>query len=136
MSDKMRPAPAYNAFPMSTYANLAEISPLPIWDGVIARAVEGRELTMAIVELAPNSHVATHQHSNEQIGIVLKGTLTFTIDGERRTLGAGDTYTIAGNVVHEATAGPEGAVVIDVFAPVRADWKRLAPGAPQAPLWP
>lgn len=59
----------------------ADIRPLPIWDGVIARAVEGLEMTRAVVELAPNSHVAAHQHLNEQIGIVLKGTLTFTIMG-------------------------------------------------------
>jgi quercetin dioxygenase-like cupin family protein len=121
---------------MSVFKNLAEIGPLPIWSGVAARAVEGREMTLAVVELEPNSHVSQHQHPNEQIGVVLKGTMTFTIGGEKRDLAAGDTYCIPGNVPHEALTGPDGAVVIDCFAPVRADWKKFAPEAPSRPVWP
>ncbi len=121
---------------MSTFANLTDIGPLPIWDGVLARVVEGREMTLAIVELAPNSVVAEHQHPNEQLGIVLKGSMVFTIGGERRTLTAGDTYVIPGDVPHAAVTGPGGAVVVDVFAPVRADWKRFEPHRPAPPVWP
>ena len=40
------------------------------------------------------------------------------------------------NVLHEATAGPEGTVVLDVFAPVRQDWVDLAPAEPRKPRWP
>ena len=40
------------------------------------------------------------------------------------------------NVPHEATAGPEGAVVIDVFAPVREDWVALDEAEPREPRWP
>jgi quercetin dioxygenase-like cupin family protein len=121
---------------MSVFKRLADIGPLPIWGGVLARAVEGKEMTLAIVELQPNSHVVQHQHPNEQIGVVLQGTMTFTIGGEKRDLAAGDTYCIPGNVPHEALTGPGGAVVIDCFAPVRADWKQFAPEAPSRPLWP
>ena len=73
---------------------------------------------------------------NEQLGIILKGRLTFTIGGETRELGPGDTYEIPANVPHEAKAGPEGAVAIDVFSPVRADWDRFVPIAPCPPFWP
>ena len=118
------------------FKNLADIGPLHIWSGVVARAVEGKEMTLAIVELDPGSHVMQHQHPNEQIGVVLKGTMTFTIGGERRDLVAGDTYCIPGNVPHEALTGPDGAVVVDCFAPVRDDWRKFAPGAPAPPLWP
>jgi hypothetical protein len=31
------------------------------------------------------------------------------------------------------TAGPDGAVVIDVFAPVRGDWEELEKSAPREP---
>lgn len=121
---------------MQTFANLTDIGPLPIWDGVLARVVEGREITLAIVELAPDSVVAEHQHANEQLGIVLKGSMVFTIGGERRALAAGDTYIIPANVRHDAVTGPGGAVVVDVFAPVRADWKRFEPRRPEPPIWP
>jgi quercetin dioxygenase-like cupin family protein len=66
----------------------------------------------------------------------LKGSMAFRVGGERRELVAGDTYCIPGNVPHDVVAGPGGAVAIDVFSPVRADWAQFQPGPPQEPLWP
>jgi quercetin dioxygenase-like cupin family protein len=93
-------------------------------------------MSFTVVELAPHSVVAEHQHPNEQIGIVLQGSLTFTIGGETRLIRAGDTYNIPGGVPHDAVAGPDGTVVIDVFSPVRADWSRFEKRSPRAPVWP
>jgi hypothetical protein len=39
-------------------------------------------------------------------------------------------------VPHEATAGSDGCVLIDVFAPVREDWVALEPTNPREPRWP
>jgi len=58
------------------------------------------------------------------------------IAGGKRELKAGDTYTIPSNVPHEATAGPQGATVVDVFAPLRADWEKLDRLDPFPPDWP
>jgi quercetin dioxygenase-like cupin family protein len=41
---------------------------------------------------------------------------------EERTLGPGGTWRIEAKAPHTAQAGPEGAVVIDVFSPPRDDW--------------
>jgi len=121
---------------MSLFRPLGEIAPLPIWPGILARVVEGKDITFAIVELDGGAVAARHQHANEQLGIVLRGTMRFDIGGEVRELRAGDTYEIPANVWHEATAGPEGAVVIDVFAPIRADWHRFSPTEKRTPIWP
>ena len=121
---------------MSAFRDLGDIRPLPIWDGIVARAVEGEEMTMAIVELEPNAVAAEHSHANEQLGIVLSGSMTFRIGDETRDIGPGATYRILADVPHTATAGPEGCVVIDVFAPPRSDWSRFEPLEPRAPLWP
>lgn len=121
---------------MSAFTSLKDIPPSPIWTGILARAVHGRELTVAVVELAPNSVVASHAHANEQLGVVLRGTMRFTIDGESRDLVAGDLYTIPSNAPHDAVTGPEGAVVVDVFAPVREEWRAMEPIAPDQPTWP
>lgn len=118
------------------FARLREIAPLPIWDGILARVVEGRDITFAIVELDPHAIAAQHQHPNEQVGLVLRGSIRFTIGDETRDLREGDTYVIPSGVAHEAVAGPDGAVVIDVFAPIRADWHRHQPQAPRTPIWP
>ena len=121
---------------MSAFKSLADIPALPIWTGVLARAVEGREMTFAIVELDADAVVAQHQHANEQMGIILQGSLRFNIGDESRELRAGDTYVIAGGMPHDAIAGPEGAVVVDVFSPVRADWRQFSPGTVKDPRWP
>ena len=121
---------------MPTFTSLAEIGPQRIWEGVLARVVQGDLVSFAVVELAPNSVVREHQHPNEQVGIVLQGSLTFTIGGEARVLRPGDMYNIPGGVPHQAVTAPGGCVVIDVFSPVRADWERFAKEEAQPPVWP
>ena len=102
--------------PMSNLENLADLPLLEIWgDAVRARRVEGERITLAIVELAPNAVVPEHRHAAEQLGMVIRGQMHFTVDGETRDLGPGGTWRILGDRPHDVVAGPEGAVVIDVF---------------------
>jgi unsaturated pyranuronate lyase len=80
--------------------------------------------------------VPEHQHANEQLGLVLRGSVRFRVGDEERELGPGGTWRIPPDVPHEVVAGPEGAEVIDAFAPARADWASLDRGAPSPPRWP
>lgn len=121
---------------MGALDELGGIRPLKVWDGVIARALEGDRLSLAVVELDPGSVVPEHSHENEQLGMVLSGSLEFRVGDEVRDLGPGGTWRISANTPHEVRTGPEGAVVIDVFAPVRADWQGLESLDPQTPRWP
>ena len=54
---------------MSLFRSLGDIAPLPIWSGILARVVEGKDITFAIVELDAGAVAARHQHPNEQLGI-------------------------------------------------------------------
>lgn len=122
---------------MSNLKDLAEYPLLEIWgDDVRARRVQGERITLAIVELAPNAVVPEHRHAAEQLGMVIRGQMHFTVDGETRDLGPGGTWRILGDRPHDVVAGPEGAVVIDVFTPVRSDWddRPIVDGVP--PRWP
>ena len=121
---------------MAGFDDLRELPLRRIWDGIHARLVNGERLSLGIVELDPGAVVGRHDHEHEQLGLVLRGRMTFTIGGETRIVGPGETWTIPSNVPHEATAGPDGAVVIDVFAPVREDWASLEAAQPRAPRWP
>jgi quercetin dioxygenase-like cupin family protein len=119
---------------MSAFDDLREIVPLQIWTGVVGRAVAGKEATLVALELDPDTKVPEHQHVNEQTGILLRGTLTFTIGDETKALTPGATWVIPANVPHGVHAGPDGAFIIELFAPPRADWdglERLEPGTPQ-----
>ena len=121
---------------MSAFEELERLAPLPIWDGIVARAVVGERITLTVVELDPGAVVAEHSHENEQLGIVLRGSISFRVGDETRELGPGATWTIPSNTPHYAVAGPDGAVLVDVFSPPREDWARLAPLQHRPPLWP
>lgn len=121
---------------MSTFLELHGIRPHVLREGVAARAVTGERMTLAVVDLEPNATVPEHKHENEQLGFVISGSITMRVGSEKRELHAGDTYTIPSNVPHEAAAGHEGASVVDVFAPPRADWAALKREAPSPGRWP
>ena len=92
---------------------------------------------MALIELEPGAVVPEHRHPQEQVGVLLTGSMTFVIDGEEKTFGPGGTWTIRGDVPHSVEAGPEGAVLYEIFSPTReADWAGIAREAPRAPRWP
>ena len=120
----------------NSFDSLADLRPYAIWDGVTARVVNGDRMTLASVDLGPDVAVPEHHHENEQLGFVLRGSLKFTIAGETRELRPGDTYVIPSHVLHHVVAGPEGCTVVDVFAPIRADWEKLPRPDPFPPDWP
>jgi quercetin dioxygenase-like cupin family protein len=121
---------------VSRFDQLAAIAPHRIWDGVLGRVVAGERVTFAVIELDPDAVVPEHAHENEQIGVLAAGSMRLRIGHEERDLEAGGTWHIPGNARHEATAGPDGAVAVEVFAPPRADWEALERVSSSSPIWP
>jgi quercetin dioxygenase-like cupin family protein len=122
---------------MSNLVDLETVAPLEVWgDAVRARRIEGERITLAVVELAPNALVPEHRHAAEQLGLVIRGSVRFTLDGETRELGPGGTWRILSDRPHEVLAGPDGAIVVDVFNPVRSDWEALRVLPVSSPAWP
>jgi quercetin dioxygenase-like cupin family protein len=121
---------------MADLRDIEDIDPLRIWDGVRGRRVEGERITMAVVELDANAHIPEHRHPNEQLGILLRGSMRFRIAEEERELRPGGTWRILADVPHEAHVGPDGAVCIDVFSPPREDWRALPVADERQIIWP
>jgi quercetin dioxygenase-like cupin family protein len=122
---------------MSYLVDIGDIESVDVWGPTVqARMLRGENASLAVVELAPNATVPGHRHAHEQLGICLQGSITFTVDGETRELGPGGTWRIPSDLPHDAVAGPDGAVVIDIFSPVRTDWSGLPRSAPGAGRWP
>jgi quercetin dioxygenase-like cupin family protein len=121
---------------MSAFRDLAAIPPQVLRDGYAARVVHGELLTFAVVEIEPNADLPEHHHENEQLGMVLEGSVTFRIRDEERSLQPGEIWVIPANAPHSVTGGPEGAVVIDLFTPVRGEWRDLPGTTPKPPRWP
>jgi unsaturated pyranuronate lyase len=121
---------------MSAFGDLSSIAPHVVWDGVVARAVEGERTTFTVIEIAPNTVVPEHAHDNEQSGVLVSGSLSFRIGDDERDLSVGATWCVPPNVPHAVRTGPDGAVVVEAFAPARADWDALERLEPSPPAWP
>jgi len=121
---------------VNVYQAVAKLKPTKVWDGVLARVVNGDRLSIGFVDIDPNAQVPEHTHENEQVGFVLRGSVTMVVDGQSRELRVGETYTIASQVPHSAKAGADGVSVVDVFAPDHADWKTKPTVEPFPGRWP
>lgn len=122
---------------MGAFSEFNTQTPIKVWPGINARAVNGERITMALVELDPNQPVPEHQHENEQMGFVVRGQMEMRVGEETRRLVPGETYNIPSNTPHAVVnTGPEGCVVMDIFAPVRDDWQKLERAEPSPGSWP
>jgi quercetin dioxygenase-like cupin family protein len=91
--------------------------------GIHARTFWGEKMMLVIVELDANTTFPKHNHPHEQGGIVLEGELEFIIGSETRLLHPGDLYIIPGGVDHEVKVAGTPAKVLDIFSPVREEYK-------------
>ena len=98
-------------------------TPRQIFPGVEIRATAGEGLMLSLVQLEPGSVVPEHSHPHEQMGMMISGRAEFTIGGITRVLGPGDIWRIPGNVPHKVVTLGEPAVALDVFHPVREDYR-------------
>lgn len=121
---------------MSAFGDVSSLDLQRIWDGVHGRVVHGDRITLGVLELDANSVVPEHSHEHEQLGMCLSGSLLFRVGDETQDLRPGKTWTIPSNVPHEVHVGPDGAVVIDVFAPTRDDWREAPHADAREPRWP
>lgn len=92
--------------------------------GVHFRTFWGEQMLLSHVSLEPHAEVPLHSHPHEQAGIVLEGEMVFTIEGEgTQLMRPGDMYIAPGNVRHAVTAGASGCIALDIFSPVREEYK-------------
>ncbi len=109
---------------MSMYFPTAdECTRKTIFPGVNIATCACEKMMMSYVELQPGSIVAEHSHPHEQVGMMLEGRARFFIGGEEKILGKGDMYRIPGNVKHRVVALEEIVKVLDIFEPIREDYR-------------
>jgi quercetin dioxygenase-like cupin family protein len=111
------------------FVRFDDVPAFTLVDGVEGRPLFGDKAMLNVIEFGPGATVAAHSHPHEQLGIVLRGMQALVVDGVARELGPMEGYVLPGNVVHSAYCGPEGATVIDVFSPVREEYREAWEGS-------
>jgi unsaturated pyranuronate lyase len=103
--------------------NFEQLRPFDLTNGVIGRPLFGEGAMINLIEFEPGATVPPHSHRHEQLGIVLRGQHTLIVAGDVHELQPMDGYVIPGGIEHSGYGGPEGALVLDVFNPVREDYR-------------
>ncbi len=97
-------------------------------DGMTTRVFPGDDAMISVVRVEPNKSGDTHSHPQEQWGLCVRGSGLRRQGGEEIRVSAGDFWRTPGGVAHSFTAGPDGAVIYDVFAPPREEYKKAGAG--------
>jgi quercetin dioxygenase-like cupin family protein len=105
------------------FIHFDDVRAFTLTDGVAGRPLFGAEGMLNLIEFEPGSTVPLHSHPHEQLGIVLRGMQALVVDGVPHEMGPMDGYVIPGGLEHSAYCGPDGALVLDVFRPVREDYR-------------
>ena len=81
----------------------------------------GENITVARVEVKAGAITHSHQHQNEEMILVLKGSWRFSLPNGEVTLGVNQMLSIPPGVEHSSEA-LEDTVALDICAPGRGDW--------------
>lgn len=98
----------------------------------IKTLIFGEKMLLSEFRMEQGSSLPLHAHPQEQTGRLLQGKINLTIGNDRAELLPGDCWCVPANVLHRAEI-LEDSVAIEVFSPVREDYLRYFPGAPENP---
>jgi quercetin dioxygenase-like cupin family protein len=105
----------------SPFGSWAGQEPTELHPGVRLNAFGGEQVLLCRVTYDPGSSIARHAHEHtEQIVYVLDGSVRVTIEGEARTLRAGDVCVINRGLEHELYS-EDGVTFVEALAPVPLD---------------
>lgn len=102
---------------------LRELAP-----GLSTRIFAGEHAMLSVVTIAPGAMGTMHHHPEEQWGVLLSGSAIRFQGGEEIAVKTGDFWRTPGHVPHTMRAGPDGARVLDIFAPPRPEYKKPGSG--------
>ncbi len=108
------------------FYKLDDVKPFNPLEGFLMQSITGGDMMANWVRIEPNREMPRHQHPQEQLGVMLEGSLELTIGDDTRLLKPGDAYTIPGDVAHHARTYDDGCLVLDIFSPPREDYARMA----------
>jgi quercetin dioxygenase-like cupin family protein len=118
------------ATPLGAPVPLVREEPPPRWvtvaPGITARfLVEGRGTAMMLYRIEAGTQFELHHHGFPEFGVILSGEGRVVLEGERRTVRAGDSYYLPPNVRHGFGTPDRGEPV--VLVDVSSELERIEP---------
>ena len=95
----------------------------PVEADQLTRKIRARGGSMMMVEVYFKAGAigAEHRHPHEQLTYCLSGEFVFNVEGETRTVRAGDSLYVPASALHGTTCVADGRL-LDMFTPQREDF--------------
>jgi quercetin dioxygenase-like cupin family protein len=108
---------------LGSFAGLEADQP---YAGIQRRSFSSQGATVTSYEFEPGARFPMHRHDQEQITIVDRGDVEFTVDGVSQALREGDWSIVPGDMEHGLLAGASGARILAIIVPRRQDADDMA----------
>ena len=103
------------------------IEPKTVIPGFVGRFAHSTKMTFVDWRISAGAVLPEHAHPHEQVIHVFEGSLEVTVDGTTTVLTAGMVGVVPPGSVHSGRAVTD-CHVLDVFNPIREDYRSGAPG--------
>jgi quercetin dioxygenase-like cupin family protein len=107
-----------------TWTRRSEVPPFSPAPGIQVQPVIGESLMTCWIAMEPGAVVAEHSHPNEQLGVVVEGSVSITANGETREMVVGDAYVVPKDLAHRGVAGANGVLLVETFVPIREEYAK------------
>lgn len=98
------------------------IPAVPLGPGIERQMIVGERIMICRLRLAPHVVTPAHDHPHEQMTIVERGRVQFTIGDRQCIAQAGDVLHFPSGTWHGATMLDEEVILVDIFSPIREDF--------------
>ncbi|MBY8977295.1 cupin domain-containing protein [Rhodobacteraceae bacterium NNCM2] len=102
--------------------------PRELAPGINTVVYTGDQAMISIVRFDAGAVGTLHHHPEEQWGFCLEGSGNRIQGDDKVAIAKGDFWRTPSDVPHTMEAGPDGLVVIDVFAPPRKAYEKAGAG--------
>ncbi len=102
---QLRPARVAVRARSVTWVRRSQVPPFSPAPGIQIQPVIGESLMTCWIAMEPGAIVAEHSHVNEQLGVVVEGSVSITAAGETREMAVGDAYVVPSDLAHNGVAG-------------------------------
>jgi len=91
-------------------------------EGIQRQMIVGERVMICRLRFAPHVVTPAHDHPHEQMTLVERGRVLFTIGNTQRVAKAGDVLHFPSGTWHGATMLEEEVILVDIFSPIREDF--------------
>ena len=113
---------AINLNGRSRHINWSNVTIERLGEGIERQMIVGEKVMVCRLRFAPHIVTPAHDHPHEQITLVERGLVLFTIGNEQRVAQAGDVLHFPSGTWHGATMLDEEVILVDIFSPIREDF--------------